>query len=93
VAENSERAFLLTRQLLPEIILMDVNVPDMDGTEATNRPLAEIPDIKIVALSMQAENGFMAGVIRAGEVGYTLKGGDSEELYGIIRRNAGYRKT
>ena len=91
-AENGQDAIAKARELLPDVILMDVNMPIMDGTEATSRILAEMPDMKILALSVQAENGFMAGMVRAGAKGYILKGCDSEELFGIIRRTAGSRK-
>jgi len=88
-AENGEKAVAMTRELLPDIILMDVKMPVMDGAEATSRILAEMPGMKILALSIYADDGFMANMMRAGALGYLLKGCDSEELLGIIRRTAG----
>ena len=85
-AENGERAVVLTRELLPDVILMDVKMPIMDGAEATSRILAEMPGMKILALSIYADEGFMASMMRAGALGYILKGCDSEELSDAIRR-------
>jgi DNA-binding NarL/FixJ family response regulator len=92
-AENGERAVALTRELLPDVILMDVKMPIMDGAEATSRILAEMPGMKILALSIYADDGFMAGMMRAGALGYILKGCDSEELSDTIRRTAGSRSA
>jgi DNA-binding NarL/FixJ family response regulator len=85
-AGDGETAVALTRELLPDIILMDVKMPVMDGTEATSRILAEMPGMKILALSIYADDGFMSGMMRAGALGYILKGCDPEELFGTIRR-------
>jgi DNA-binding NarL/FixJ family response regulator len=88
-AQDGEKAIAMTRELLPDVILMDVKMPGMDGAEATSRILAESPGMKILALSIYADDGFMANMMRAGALGYILKGCDSEELYGAIRRAAG----
>jgi LuxR family maltose regulon positive regulatory protein len=92
-AENGLDATAKARELYPDVILMDVNMPVMDGAEATSRILAEMPEMKILALSIQAEDGFMASMIRAGAAGYILKGSDSEKLFGIIRRTAGRQSS
>ena len=92
-AEDGEKAIALTRELLPDIILMDVKMPIMDGAEATSRILAEMPGMKILALSIYADDGFMEGMMRAGALGYILKGCDSEELTNTIHRTAGSRSA
>ena len=92
-AEDGEKAIAFTRELLPDIILMDVKMPIMDGAEATSRILAEMPGMKILALSIYADDGFMEDMLRAGALGYILKGCDSEELTNIIRRTAGSRSS
>ena len=92
-AEDGEKAIALTRELLPDIILMDVKMPVMDGAEATSRILAEMPGMKILALSIYADDGFMASMMRAGALGYILKGCDPEELSDTIRRTASPRRT
>jgi len=91
VAEDGEKAVALTRELCPDVILMDVKMPVMDGAEATSRILAEMPGMKILALSIYAGDGFMANMMRAGAMGYILKGCDTEELSDTIRRTAGSR--
>ena len=88
-AQNGQEAVVLSRDLRPDIILMDVNMPVMDGVEATRRILAETPDMKILALSMYSDNGFVKGIMHAGALGYIMKGGDFDELSGAIRRAAG----
>jgi two-component system response regulator NreC len=88
-AEDGEKAIALTRELLPDIILMDVKMPVMDGAETTTRILAEMPGMKILGMSIYDDDGFMANMLRAGALGYILKGCDSEELSGAIRRAAG----
>jgi DNA-binding NarL/FixJ family response regulator len=85
-AENGEKAIALSRELLPDVILMDVKMPVMDGAQATRQILAEIPAMKILALSIYANDKFITDMTRAGALGYVLKGCDSEELSDIIRR-------
>jgi DNA-binding NarL/FixJ family response regulator len=92
-ADNGENALALTRELLPDIVLMDVKMPVMSGAEAASRILAEIPAMKILALSIYANDEFMTGMMRAGALGYILKGCDSTELCDIIRRTTGSPKT
>jgi len=92
-AEDGEKALVMTRRLLPDVILMDVKMPVMDGAEATSRILAEMPGMKILALSIYADDEFMAGMMRAGALGYILKGCDSEELSAAIRKAAGSRSA
>ena len=60
--------------------------------ERVRRILAEMPDMKILALSIYADDGFMAGMMRAGALGYILKGCDIDELSDAIRRAAGSGK-
>jgi two-component system, NarL family, response regulator NreC len=88
-AANGQEAIARTRELHPDVILMDVKMPVMDGVEATRRILAEMPGMKILALSMYSDDGFMSGMHRAGALGYILKGSDFDELSGAIRRVAG----
>jgi len=92
-AGDGEKAVALARDLLPDIILMDVKMPVMDGAEATSRILAEMPGMKILALSIYDDDEFMASMMRAGALGYILKGCDSEELSGVIRKVAGSQKS
>lgn len=88
-AENGQDAIAKTHKFHPDVILMDINMPIMDGIEATRRIIAEMPNMKILALSMHSGDSFMASMMRAGALGYIMKGGDFEELSGAIRRAAG----
>jgi DNA-binding NarL/FixJ family response regulator len=92
-AGNGEKAIALTRELRPDIILMDVKMPVMDGAETTSRILAEMPSMKILGMSIYDDDGFMANMLRAGALGYILKGCDSVELSNAIRRIVGSRNT
>jgi DNA-binding NarL/FixJ family response regulator len=92
-ADDGLKAITLTRELLPDVILMDVKMPVMDGAEATSRILAEMPGTKVLALSIYADDGFMSGMMRAGALGYILKGCDSDDLAQIIRRTANSRSA
>jgi len=92
-AEDGLIAIALTRKLLPDVVLMDVKMPVMDGAEATSRILAEMPGVKILALSIYATDEFMTNMMQAGALGYILKGCESDELSGAIRNAAGSRRT
>jgi DNA-binding NarL/FixJ family response regulator len=92
-AGNGEKAIALTRELRPDIILMDVKMPVMDGAETTSRILAEMPSMKILGMSIYDDDGFMANMLRDGALGYILKGCDSVELSNAIRRIVGSRNT
>ena len=85
-AENGQRAVDLARELQPDIILMDVKMPVMDGIEATRRIIAEMPGMKILALSMYSSDGFVSRMMSAGALGYFMKGDDFQDLSGAIRR-------
>ena len=84
-AENGQEAIAKTRKLHPDVILMDINMPVMDGIEATRRILAEMPDTKILALSMWSDDGNRSEMKRAGARKYLLKDGDIDELIAAIR--------
>ncbi len=90
-AEDGVKAVELTCILRPDIILMDVKMPVMDGIEATRQILAALPGMKILALSIYSDDGFMTSMMRAGALGYILKGCESEELLDTIRRTADAR--
>ena len=71
---------------------MDVKMPVMDGAEATRRILAEIPGVKILALSIYTDDRCIEDRMRAGALEYILKGGDAGELSNTIRRMTGPRR-
>ena len=84
-AENGRKALQLTRKLSPDVIIMDVSMPDLNGIDAARQIIGEQPGIKIVALSMHSEKQFVEGMLKAGVSGYLLKDTAFEELIKAIR--------
>src|SRR3974390_1734621 len=84
-AEDGRRAVSLARELIPHVIVMDVEMPDLNGIEATRQILTEYPQIKIIALSMYSDRRFVTNMLKAGASGYLLKDCAFEELVQAIR--------
>ena len=84
-AENGRKAKRMTRKLNPDVIVMDIGMPDMNGIDATCQIKAENPGVKVIALSMHSERQFVVGMVKAGVAGYLLKDCAFEELAGAIR--------
>jgi len=83
-AENGRKALELARELLPDVVVMDVGMPDMNGIEATRQILAENPDLKVIALSTHDDERYVHAILDAGASGYVLKKGASDELLRAI---------
>lgn len=84
-ADNGRKTVQLARDLEPEIIIMDISMPDLNGIEATRQIVADSPDVKIIALSMHSDKRYVKGVLSAGASGYLLKDSAFEELVEAIR--------
>ena len=79
-AQNGREALRLCRQLHPDIVIMDITMPDLNGIDATREILDEVPKVKVIALSLHSDQQFVDGMLRAGVKGYLLKDCVSEEL-------------
>ena len=84
-AENGRAAIKLTRQFRPAVIVMDINMPGLNGIDATRQIVAEFPGTKIIAFSMHTDHQFVAGALKAGVSGYLQKDSAFEELDLAIR--------
>ena len=84
-SEDGRTTVRLARELAPEIIIMDVAMPDLNGIEATRQIVSEMPQVKVIALSMYADRRFVANMLKAGASGYLLKDCAYEELVRAIR--------
>jgi NarL family two-component system response regulator LiaR len=84
-ASNGEEALAMARDLEPDVVLMDLLMPVMDGISATGKIRAELPDVEVIALTSVLEDASVTGAVRAGAIGYLLKDTDSEELHRAIR--------
>ena len=90
-SDNGRTALRLTRKLKPNVIVMDINMPDMNGITATRQIVAEFPDVKIIAFSMHSDRQFVVEMLKAGVSGYLLKNSAFEELANAIRTVASNR--
>jgi DNA-binding NarL/FixJ family response regulator len=72
-ADNGLTVVELARELQPDVVLMDVSMPKLNGIEATRQIKSELPDIKVLALSVHAKREFVLDMVRAGVSGYMLK--------------------
>ena len=87
-AGDGAEAVRLAHDLQPDVVLMDLVMPVMDGITAIGKLRAELPDIEIVALTSVIEDASVIGAVRAGAIGYLLKNTDSEALRKAIKAAA-----
>jgi len=85
-AANGLEALNLSRELLPDIILMDIAMPVMDGIAATKRIVSELPSTRIVMLTTSEEEEDLHNAIKYGAQGYVLKDTPSKRLHDELRR-------
>lgn len=84
-AEDGDTAVETSRQVQPDIILMDINMPGLNGIRATERILAQQPQTRIIMLTMLEDDASVFHAMRAGARGYLLKGADPREVLSVIR--------
>jgi two-component system, NarL family, response regulator NreC len=85
-ADNGRIAVTLAQQLRPDVVIMDVSMPELNGGKATENLKGLCPNIKILALTRHTEDGYLQQLLRAGANGYVLKQSASEELVRAIRQ-------
>jgi two-component system, NarL family, response regulator LiaR len=92
-AKNGLEAINLCHQKKPDVILMDLMMPEMDGIAATRAILADFPEIKIIAMTSFEQEQLVQGVLAAGAISYLIKNVTSEELAKAIRDAVSGRST
>ncbi|MCQ8819431.1 UvrY/SirA/GacA family response regulator transcription factor [Pseudoalteromonas agarivorans] len=91
-AKDGEAAVQFCRQHVPNIVLMDMNMPGMGGLEATKKICRYCPDVKIIVLTVNCEDPFPSKVMQIGAHGFLTKGAGSDEMVRAIRSvHAGQR--
>ncbi|MBN2593966.1 MAG: response regulator transcription factor [Sedimentisphaerales bacterium] len=83
--DDGRKAFDLVRELLPDIIIMDITMPGLNGIEATRRIVDEFPAVKVIALSIHSKRRYVADMLSAGAAGYVLKECLFDELVQAIK--------
>ena len=84
-AEDGRTATELVRELLPDIVIMDVTMPSLNGIEATRQICGDFPEVKVIALSIHSNRRFIGDMLQAGAAGYILKDSLFEELVRAIK--------
>jgi DNA-binding NarL/FixJ family response regulator len=84
-AANGQEAVAMARELQPDVVLMDLLMPVMDGLQATQTIRTEMPEVEILALTSVLEGTSVTRAIRAGAIGYLLKDTDAEQLHRALR--------
>ena len=84
-AVNGREAVQLSERHSPDVVVMDVSMPDLNGIDATRQILSRRPKTKVIALSMHSDRQFIAEMFRAGACGYLLKDSAFEDLASAIR--------
>ena len=84
-AETGTAAVARARELRPDVVVMDLNLPGIDGVEATKQIRAELPDTRVVVLSMHSTPEHVRPAIRAGAGGYLVKGSGLSDLIAAVK--------
>ena len=84
-ARDGAEAISMAQRLTPDVILMDVSMPEMDGVEACRQVRAAMPLTKVVMLTMHADQEVLANAVRAGACGYLVKDCSTKEIAGAVR--------
>jgi DNA-binding NarL/FixJ family response regulator len=85
-ARNGKEAIELTKSLLPDVVLMDLSMPEVDGLTATRTLTAEIPSVKIIILTASEDQASLFDAIKAGAQGYLLKNLEADDFFSLLDR-------
>jgi DNA-binding NarL/FixJ family response regulator len=88
-ASDGESALDIAEQCKPDVVLMDVQLPGINGIETTRRLLKQHPDVKVIILTMFEETGTLVSAMRSGARGYLLKDAGGDQVFRSIRAVAG----
>lgn len=88
-AVDGREAVELARRLFPDVVIMDISMPGMNGIEAMRHLIRDNPRSKVIMLSMYSSGPLVQSVMAAGAAGYVLKGSDFSELAAAIRSACG----
>ncbi len=83
-AGDGRRAVELVRELRPDVVIMDVSMPELNGIDATRQIISEFPETRVIALSMHSDRRFVNAMLKAGASGYLLKDCAFEEIIRAI---------
>lgn len=84
-ADDGNAALALARDVQPTLAVMDVSMPGLNGVEATRRLIGELPDLRVLSLSLHADRHIVAEMLQAGASGYALKNAAGSDLIDAIR--------
>lgn len=84
-ADNGRQTVKLARKLLPDVVVMDIDIPEMNGIEATRRIVSEIPSVRVLMLTKNSSSKIVGNALSSGAAGYLLKDSGAEDLVKGIR--------
>ena len=85
-AKNGREAVFMAREIAPEMVLMDLSMPEMDGLAATKLITAELPHIKVVILTASESDQLLFDAIKSGAQGYLLKNLEADDFFALLDR-------
>jgi DNA-binding NarL/FixJ family response regulator len=91
-AENGRLALDLVRRLSPDIVVMDIAMPDLNGMDATRYIMARHPEVKVITLSTYTDPRYVQAMLKVGAWGYVVKAAAGEELLRAIQAVAKHKK-
>jgi DNA-binding NarL/FixJ family response regulator len=91
-ADDGRSALALVKQVSPDVVVMDIGMPGLNGVEATRQVLAEAPRVKVIALSTYSDRRYVLAMLEAGASGYVVKSSVSGELLRAIRAVSRHQK-